>query len=69
MIDFDNLYLMGEGHMYGALHVRPLNDITDDSAILKGTTTPSKAIIFEHSSGGKPRDVIGTEYPCLLLFS
>ena len=68
-MDFRTLYSMGGGLMYGALHVRPRDDIKEPYTLMKGEALPSEPIVFEYSCGGKPRDVIGTEFAVLELFS
>lgn len=68
-MDFTTLYSMNGGSTYGALYVRPRTPIVDDLTLMKAEALPSEPVVFEYSGGGKPRDVIETEYPILELFS
>lgn len=68
-MDFESFYLLGNAGLKGALHVRPRNEIIDPFALLRREIVSSEPIIFEHSSGGEPKDVITTEYPMLYLLS
>lgn len=66
---FSRVYLLGNRFLRGALHVRPKSEINDPFALTRGEYVPPAPIVFEYSSGGKPRDLIGTEFPEIDLVS
>lgn len=68
-MDFSNFYLLSEGFTKGALRLKPRDDIDDPFALIKGELIPEKPIIFEHSEGGEPKDLIGTEFAMVDILS
>ncbi len=68
-MEFDELYVMSDALMHGALHLCPRNDIADPFAFLRAETLPSVPVVLEYSSGGKPRDAIGTEVIGVVAYS
>jgi hypothetical protein len=68
-MEFEHLYLLGDADLRGALHVCPQETIEDEFALLRGEVKPKVPVVFVHSMGKNPMDLIGTEYPALYLFS
>lgn len=66
---FEQLYLLSGAYVRGALHVQPVSEIPDHSALFKGTWLPSEPLVFTHHSGGTPRDLITTGFPAIKLVS
>lgn len=66
---FDNLYSLGCAFKRGALHVRARDEIKEPLALLSGDSVPSTPLVFEHHSGGKPRDWVATTWTILDLVS
>jgi hypothetical protein len=68
-MDFDNIFLLGNAFIRGALHVQSKQGISNDIALARGACRPAKPLVFQYHSGGRPRDLVGTSHATLDLLS
>lgn len=67
--NFQNLYLLGTGHLRGALHVKPVDVVHSPFALLRGEEAIGSGFRFARVSGKSFVDLVGTTLPPLVLIS
>lgn len=67
-MDYRDLFLLSNAQVRGALTVKS-TDPLPDSSLLRAESAVTLPLVFKHSMGGTPKDLIPTGYPAVKLLS